>query len=1652
MRMIGRLQVHCSVEFLAAASTKALAVLFALCISGAVLPVDAQNSMAWGEEYARKVNASQAIDPLRDAYTGESINLYDGTTTFSTTDILIPGNSRLPVQLSRTWDLRNEGIEYLSMGDWVIDAPNIDGTFLASIGWPDQRCTAATAPSGTIYTGGVNQYAVIRADEYWNGYHLNLPGAQASVLMKKADYSKVQVPEPSLGANSPWMTRDGWHFSCLPGLQRGSGEGFVAFAPDGTKYTFDWMVTDLYRGITRRGSAPGYLFLISRKKIKIYATKVEDRFGNWVRYEWSESRLQRIHANDGREITLSYNADGRLSTASAAGRTWNYQYTTFNAVVQSNTHYLSAVTLPDGGQWKYDASAFVRSIVYKRASYYDTSKDADGYLLQSSNYCNLDRVIVSGGGVYAVTTPSGARVEYVLSSMRHGRKNVTEDCMDAGENARGANSTPLHYDVLSLAKKTISGAGVVSRVDLYQYSGMDTGYAVTGDAFGDRIRNATPTPNYKTVTVTRSDGIESVSVFGRDFRLNEGRLLRSELRQGSVVRNAVVNEFIPINQISAQNFPNYAGLTDQSVDGVHPLTQWPVYKTTIFQDGVWYSSQVPLCDGVVYCFDAFARPTKIVTSNSLGFAKTDAIEYQDDLDNWILGQVKREYNVETGVIASEASYNTLAQPVWTKRFGKLQQTLTYNADGTLATAADGRGNVTTFSNWKRGIPQLIRHPATPEAPAGATESAIVNDNGWITAVTDENGYATGYGYDAMGRLASIVYPSGADETYHNTLMNFRALSDADWKPPGVASGQWRLYEETGSRATITYMDALWRPVLKHEYDAANVGPTLRAVKTGYDSSGRVSFQSYPSSDMIPGASGIRTFYDALDRVTRVEQDSELGVLATTTEYLAGLKTRVTNPRGFQTTTSFMAWDQPGYDLPILSEQPEGKVVEIARHPQFGWPTQLKQRNAAGTLQQSRQYVYDVYGQLCKTIEPETGATVMDYDAAGNLSWSAAGLTGATYAGLTDCSQAAAGGSGRVAHRAYDARNRLTNLAFPDGRGNQVWTYKPDGLPANVTVYNDGNGLTPVVTAYEYNRRRLLTGESLSQPGWYTWGLGYAYDAYGSLRTQLYPTGLVVDYAPNPLGQATQVRDNNNKIYASGAQYYPNGALKQFTYGNGIVHTMTQNARQLPSRSTSSGGASDLGYFYDANANVSHIADHGRGDSFSRWMQYDTLDRLTAAGSASFGGDHWHRFAYDALDNMTSWKLAGVKDYADYVYNAQNQLTNIRNTAGATVVGMGYGPQGNLQNKNGQTYDFDYGNRLRSAIGKEYYRYDGLGRRVMAWEPATNSIFSQYSQSGQVVYQENYRGPQTVASEHLYLGGSLIASRESTWGGSLAIKYQHTDALGSPVAVSNEAGQVIERNDYEPYGAIIGKPTFSGIGYTGHVMDGATSLTYMQQRYYDQSIGRFLSVDPVVTDSNSGASFNRYEYAANSPYRFIDPDGRQHYDMGEAAAELGTHVGIALDSNQYSRMPNSPEKARLARNLAIRVDLFQNDPQRAQRFRLEADTIEGAPAGIVYRRINPRTGETYIGQAQSPEHYSRRQNSHDRKLRTTHEYEVLGRATPGQSLSEMEESQIRLHGGLKHKREDGGGVVNRRYQMNDTRYRAAGGRVPLPISTRIRTRR
>jgi len=114
----------------------------------------------------------------------------------------------------------------------------------------------------------------------------------------------------------------------------------------------------------------------------------------------------------------------------------------------------------------------------------------------------------------------------------------------------------------------------------------------------------------------------------------------------------------------------------------------------------------------------------------------------------------------------------------------------------------------------------------------------------------------------------------------------------------------------------------------------------------------------------------------------------------------------------------------------------------------------------------------------------------------------------------------------------------------------------------------------------------------------------------------------------------------------------------------------------------------------------------------------------------------------------------------------------------------------------------------------------------------------------------------------------------TWPASAqTVLYVHTDALGSVVAKTDVNGNVVERYDYEPYGASVGVAVSDGPAYTGHVSDSATGLSYMQQRYMDPQLGVFLSVDPVTAYQKPIEQFNRYRYANGNPYKLTDPDGR-----------------------------------------------------------------------------------------------------------------------------------------------------------------------------------
>ena len=1301
----------------------------------ALSPARAQHT-DWPNEYAKRVRATENISPLSDEAFGDKVNLFNGTVRFNHELISLPGNSALPVRLGIVYDPHDITQGQLS-APWDLDIP-----YVAAV---HHSKTSETAGWVAIPGSVNNGYVTFERSMFWSGNRLSLDGGGGGDLLRiTADPKRVK---PNNSVTYTFATKDGWYFSELPSVQNGPGKGLVGYAPNGTKYTFDWLAYRRYSSITHPWGYNVPNAILGRYKLQLYVTKIEDRFGNWVKYDWEYDHPKRIYANDGREIVMTYSEPspgmfpGHLRTqilsATANGRTWSFSQL---------GGYGGNVTNPDGTQWKFEGPATFNAFRLDVAEYLLNPETNQTYLKKNLP-CSPGAIIKDTTSRIRITHPSGATALYVFKGMRHGRTNVPFWCETGMEEQRSErNRFSTFHDTWSLVEKRISAPGVAEKTYNYAYDGLGEGYETQDESRWDigtgwNAKYAPPAPNYKTVTVTEPDGTQNIHTFGRDRDINEGQLFKVETRKNGLIYRVVNNAYVDNAEAAGMPFPEWMGSSGDEFADRLPNSNRPLKNVVTQQDGASFNRSVN-------AFDALVRPTN-VTKWSSGSAndgsRTDATEYHDNLALWVLGQVKKETNANTGWVAAQTGYDALARPSQRYAFGRLVESYGYNPDGTLATVTDGRGNVTSLGNWKRGVPQSIQYADR------SADSAVVDDNGWLSSVTDENGYATSYAYDPMGRLQTVTPPAGDSNAWSSTQISF---SRRDVDEYGLPPGHWMQTTVVGGRACKNvFLDGFWRPVLTHEWDCADIPGTLRASVRRYDDKGRTVFSSYPvgyaeafGNVFTTPLKGTYTDYEPLGRVSLVQQDSELGRLATRTEYLAGFQTLTTNPRQLQTVVAYQTFDEPSTEAPIAMVHPEGARTNIWRDI-FGAVTAIRRSSADGATQVTRSYVYDGQHRLCKTVEPETGATAVGYDAANNIAWTAAGLA---LPASDQCNAAEALASGRAVQRGYDARNRIKTLGFPDGRGNQSWEYWPDGLPRQIVTLN-GDGSGAVANRYEYNKRRLLTREQLSFDA-IDWAFGVGYTNEGQVASHTYPDGQQVAYDSNGLGQPRRVG-----AYASDVSYFANGGMARFVYGNGIVHTLTQNARGLAERSRDAGAAVllDDSYDYDANGNVAAISDGRAGTPGNRSMSYDGLDRLTATAASMFGHA---AYSYDALDNLRSVAIGGTATVAGrqhvYQYNGANQLELVKNAAGEGVIGLGYDLQGNLQNKNGQAFDFDLGNRLRGVGNTEFYRYDGHGRRVLSTSPTLGRIVSMYGLDGVLRYQRDYRKEKDIA--YFSLNGSPVA--------------------------------------------------------------------------------------------------------------------------------------------------------------------------------------------------------------------------------------------------------------------------------------------------------
>lgn len=1320
-------------------------------------------------EWLTRQSENTGLAPYDLGLLGDQIDLNSGSLSFTHVDVSLPGNSNLPVAFVRTREAGERYFGYATseLHDWLVDVPRIrtmvaNPTNQSSGTWTN-RCNFMTPPPVNSWGAG------IEPEQYWNGFFLELPGQGSQRILQFA---------PTMGGSK--VRTVGFHaFECIS--MSDGDTGLRVTAPDGVEYRFDELDYRTADPLMNNNKPLG------RRHAILMATEVTDVHGNWVRYEYDSShRPTRIHANDGREITIAYSGS-YVSTVSANGRTWTYTY---------DGSGLDRVTLPDGRYWEFELGGN------------NTGLNADAKPGNGTSCLTADQVVT-------VRHPGGVTGTFTLSETRHGRTYVPSSPLSgsSGTGCRGEhNMYQRRFDAMSVSQRTLAGPSYPSATWTYSYSGDDGAYTTSGGL-----------ADTKWVDVTDPTGARNRHFFNRVWGNQDGLETRVETWSSTgALLQTVVNtyevepafggvELLNDNTASLSN-PRHLQSRAITIDGA-------TYTTTYTRDTNRSSSTY-----------SYGNVLTTSASSTLGSGTRSTVVTYDHLTTpWILGlptQITRN-----GTVFEAHNYNADGQRTWTNSFGVRTADYSYNADGTYAWVEDALNRRTSFSNYHRGIPRTIT------LPDSSTVTGTVDNNGWVTSVTNARGFTTSFSHNTMGWLTNIDRPApNADTSISYSNLGTGIIQTVD----------------TGSVRTRTTHNGFHQPILVMSQALSGGGGT-RYVSTSYDALLRPTFTSLPSLSSSPTA-GASTSYDALGRVTQVSENVA-PYATTTTAYLSGNRTQVTDPLGNVTITTASGFGGPGDGAATLIQHPMGLSTAMTYDI---WGNLLTARQYGShngyTSDHTQSWIYDSRMRLCRHSVPETGDTLYAYDNANQVTALARGQSAGSA-----CASSLPGTDTIV--QVWDNRGRLDQVLYPDSAPDMNFGYDANG---NMTSAVRGT----TSWTYTYNNADAITSETLNVDG-LSFTTSYTRNANGYVTNQVLPGGRTINYNPDGFGRAKRIRSSGFD-YASSGSYHVSGALQSYNMGNGRNYSATFNSRHQMTSQTVGGSSTlvDFDYLYNAGGQIIDIDDNvvsGQDRAFT----YDGLGRLATASGPWGSGS----FTYDPLGNLRRQVLGSRT--VDISYNSLNRVSQVRDTARGSLWDFySYDSRGNVTSNDQLNWTYDRSEQPVSMSGTNSgsFVYDAHRRRVKQVIDG-ETIYSVYSQSGSLIFRRNHTTGEETDYLRLGAGGRSVARVVDT-GATETVTYTHTDHLGSPVASTSASGALLWREDYTPFGEARQQPAANDNdeGYTGHINDSDTGIVYMQARYYDPAIGRFLSGDPVGFASGGPAYFNRYAYVMNNPLSMVDPTG------------------------------------------------------------------------------------------------------------------------------------------------------------------------------------
>lgn len=401
-----------------------------------------------------------------------------------------------------------------------------------------------------------------------------------------------------------------------------------------------------------------------------------------------------------------------------------------------------------------------------------------------------------------------------------------------------------------------------------------------------------------------------------------------------------------------------------------------------------------------------------------------------------------------------------------------------------------------------------------------------------------------------------------------------------------------------------------------------------------------------------------------------------------------------------------------------------------------------------------------------------------------------------------------------------------------------------------------------------------------------------------------------------------------------------------TLGNGLVNTYYHSASTgKPMMITTHKTGQVLSHRYK-DITGKQNAFVGSSDS-TRWLEYkyDDHNNVTQRYDQSLGIRDY--YTYDGLDRVKTNNIVfdNGSNHANVTKNSTFSYDSIGNILSKTGVSgtyeyssIGAGPHA-VTKANGLTYQYDAVGNMVSAK-----RSNNSTERTLSWTAFNKP--SEITRNGKTVsfsYDANHNrykkvsGTQTtvyidktyervtdvatgeVQHQHfVYAEGKLIAlnSQSENADGSITnkqVRFLHYDALNSVDMITDLYGYVVERRSYDAFGKqrdiapqretnkkynYVEQMVLTNRGYTGHEEIEEVGLIHMNGRVYDQTLGRFVSADPIIQAPFVTNSFNRYAYVWNNPLKYIDPTGFEINEEWQDVINNKPHKEDGYGSDRY----------------------------------------------------------------------------------------------------------------------------------------------------------